>query len=113
MDETQCLFSESGSGAGVVNGEKVLIQLDTGCSRTCVDEKVITKFNLPANTWGYEIKDVRLGSFQFRIKNAKKVSFAGISEGYPGPIMLCLGSDTISKVVFTVDYSDKKVIISE
>ena len=68
MDETQCLFSESGSGAGVVNGEKVLIQLDTGCSRTCVDEKVITKFNLPANTWGYEIKDVRLGSFQFRIK---------------------------------------------
>lgn len=98
---------------GVVNGEKVLIQLDTGCSRTCVDEKLITKFNLPANAWGYEIKDVRLGSFQFRIKNAKKVSFAGINEGYPGPIMLCLGSDTISKVVFTVDYPNEKVILSE
>ena len=98
---------------GVVNGEKVLIQLDTGCSRTCVDEKLINKLNLPENEWGYEIKDVRLGSFKFRIKNAKKVSFAGISRGYPASIMLTLGSDTLSKVVFTVDYPNKKVFISE
>ena len=98
---------------GAVNGEKVLIMLDTGCSRTCVDEKLINKLNLPANEWGYEIKDVRLGSYKFRIKNAKQVSYAGNNKGYPGPIMLCLGSDTISKVVFTVDYPNKKVIFSE
>lgn len=99
--------------AGFVNGEKVLILLDTGSSRTCVDERLVNKLNLPANERGYEIKEVRLGAFRFRIKNAKKVSLAGISERYPGPIMLILGSDTIAKVVFTVDYPNQKVIISE
>lgn len=99
--------------AGEVNGEQVLIMLDTGCSRTCVDEELINKLSLPANEWGYEIREVRLGSFKFPINNAKKVSYAGINRGYPGPIMLCLGSDIISKVVFTVDYPNEKVILSE
>lgn len=98
---------------GVVNGQKVLIQLDTGKSRTCVDESLIKKLNLPLNDRGYEINNIKLGSFNFSITNAKKTSFKGISEGYPQPIMLGIGSDIISKIVFTVDYPNEKVIISE
>lgn len=98
---------------GVVNGEKVFIMLDTGCSRTCVDEELINRLNLPENELGYEIKDIRLDSFKFRVNNAKKVSLAGVSRKYSEPIMLILGSDNISKVVFTVDYPNQTVIFSK
>ena len=87
--------------------------LDTGCSRTCVDEELINRLNLPENELGYEIKDIRLGSFKFRVNNAKKVSLAGVSRKYSEPIMLILGSDNISKVVFTVDYPNQTVIFSK
>ncbi len=98
---------------GVINGQKVLIQLDTGKSRTVVDEKLIEFLNLQSNERGYEIQSLKLGSFEFSITNARKGNFSGISRGYPEPIMLGLGSDIISQFVFTVDYPNKEVIISQ
>ena len=98
---------------GIVNGEKVLIQLDTGMSRTCIDENLVRKLNLPANNSGYEINSIKLGSYEFSVTNAKETSYQGISDGYPEPIMLGIGSDIISKIVFTVDYINERVIFSD
>jgi len=97
---------------GVVNGQEVIIQLDTGKSRTVVDEKRIEVLDLQSNERGYKIESIKLGSFEFSVTNAKRGNFGGISRGYPGPIMLGLGSDIISEFVFTVDYQNKEVIIS-
>ena len=98
---------------GVVNGQEVFIQLDTGKSRTVVDEKLIEVLDLQLNKRGYKIESIKLGSFEFSVTNAKRGNFNGISRGYPGPIMLGLGSDIISEFVFTVDYPNQKVIISQ
>lgn len=98
---------------GHVNGVKTLIQIDTGKSRTCVDERLVKKLNLPSNRGGYEINEIKLGPYIFSIKNAKKTSFSGISKGYPEPIMLGIGSDIISQIILTIDYLNKRIIIEK
>ncbi|MTI60319.1 MAG: hypothetical protein FH762_10195 [Firmicutes bacterium] len=98
---------------GYINGFKTLIQIDTGKSRSCVDEKLIKNLKLPSSQDGYELNNVEIGPYNFKIKNAKKTSFSGISKGYPKPIMLGLGSDILSEIVFTIDYSNKRIIINK
>lgn len=98
---------------GTVNGKEVLIQLDTGKSRTCVDKRLVNELNLPSSGRGCKVENIKLGSFEFSVANAKVKSFKGISKGYPEPIMLGLGSDIISKFVLSVDYGAEKVIISK
>lgn len=98
---------------GYVNGVKTLIQIDTGKSRTCVDQKLIKTLNLPGNKKGYEIDSIKLGKYTFSVKNAKKTSFSGISGGYPEPIMLGIGSDILSKLILTIDYANRRLIITK
>lgn len=97
---------------GSVNNQRVLIQLDTGKSRTCVDQILVQELNLPKTERGYQIDQIELGSITVGVPHARMVSFAGISRGYPGPILLGLGSDILSQFVVTVDYLAGKVIIS-
>lgn len=98
---------------GEVNGYPILIQIDTGKSRTCVDPVLVEKMNLPEATRGYRIDKIQLGPHSFKVTSAKKVSFRGISGDLPEPILLGIGSDILSQVVLSVDYLKQIVIISK
>ncbi|NIM97106.1 MAG: hypothetical protein GTO24_03155, partial [candidate division Zixibacteria bacterium] len=98
---------------GEVNGHQVLIQIDTGKSRTCVDPALVKKIDLPEVKRGYRIDKIQLGQYSFKVTSAKKVSFRGISGDLPEPILLGIGSDILSQVVLSVDYSKQIVIISK
>ncbi len=90
--------------AGEANGTPVLLQLDTGKSRTCVDPALAGRLGLPRDRAGVRGLTIKIGSRSFPIAAAKEVGFGGISEGYPGPILVGVGSDVLSKGVLTVDY---------
>ena len=96
---------------GLVNGQEVLVEIDTGKSRTVVDPALVSLLRLRKNANGYRIQEVKLGSRKFTIPSAKEVSFEGISKQLAVPIMLGIGSDVLSKVVLTVDYSQQVVLL--
>jgi len=98
---------------GTVNGRKALIQIDTGKSRTCVDTLLITSLSLPPAKNGYEIREIKIGSYSFPVSSAKEVNFKDIGEGLPQPILLGIGSDIVSQLVLSVDYSQHIVLISK
>jgi predicted aspartyl protease len=98
---------------GEVNGHQVLIQIDTGKSRTCVDPELVKKIDLPEVKRGYRIDNIQLGLHSFKVSSAKKVSFKGISGDLPEPILLGIGSDILSQVVLSVDYSKQIVMITK
>ncbi|HLN98805.1 MAG TPA: pepsin/retropepsin-like aspartic protease family protein [Pyrinomonadaceae bacterium] len=98
---------------GTVNGRKALIQIDTGKSRTCVDTLLVTALGLPPANNGYEIREVKIGRYSFSVSSAKEINFNDISEGLPQPIMLGIGSDIVSQLVLSVDYSQHIVLIGK
>lgn len=97
---------------GKVNGRKVLMQVDTGKSRTCVDTALVAALGLPQTNNGYEIRDVRIGHYSFAVPSARGEDFKDIGEGLPQPILLGIGSDIISQVVMSVDYSQRILALS-
>jgi len=98
---------------GEVNGQQVLIQIDTGKSRTCIDSALVKKIDLPEVERGYRIDEIQIGPYSFKVASAKKVSFRGISDDLAEPILLGIGSDILSQVVLSVDYSKQIVMISK
>lgn len=97
---------------GFVNGREVLIEIDTGKSRTVVDPFLANLLRLPKTATGYRIEEVTFGPYKFAVASAKEVSFKGISQTLPEPIMLSVGSDILSQVILTVDYPQRVVVIS-
>ncbi|MFQ5640769.1 MAG: aspartyl protease family protein [bacterium] len=89
---------------GFMNDRKVLIEIDTGKSRTVVDEDLARLLKLPKTSNGYYIDEIRLGPHSFEALSAKAKSFKGISQGLPEPIRLGIGSDILSNMIVTVDY---------
>jgi len=90
---------------GSVNQHRVLLQLDTGKSRTCIDGGFLASLGLRnADARGVPIPDLRLGGRSFSVPSAKVVGFGGISEGLPEPIIVGVGSDVLRNIVLTVDY---------
>jgi predicted aspartyl protease len=97
---------------GSLSGQEILIELDTGKSRTVVDPEFAKTYGLQANDRGYRIDEIELGTLSFTVPSAKAVSFAGISGGLPQNIIAGIGSDILSSVVLTVDYQRKQVLIN-
>ena len=97
---------------GSVNGREVLMQLDTGKSRTEVDSSLVESAKLPQTANGYRIDDIKIAPYSFSVPSARPDSFKGISEGLPGPILVGIGSDILSQVVLTVDYSRQIVKVA-
>jgi len=89
---------------GQVNGQTVLLEVDTGKSRTCIDERLVTQLNLLCNTDGCRLDSVVIGPFSFAVPSAKVLSFAGLSRGLPEPVQLAVGSDILLQVILSVDY---------
>ncbi len=98
---------------GSVNGRKVLMEIDTGKSRTCVDPSLVVFDKLPEAENGYRLNEVKIGPYSFSVPSAKQVDFKGVSEGLPEPILLGIGSDILSQVILTVDYSRQVMIVSK
>ena len=96
---------------GFVEGQKVLIELDTGKSRTVVDPQLVELLDLPEVPHGRRIREVRFGSHTFAVRSAKVSSFRGISKRLPEPILLGVGSDFLSGVLFSCDYPGQAVIL--
>ncbi len=98
---------------GIANGQPVLVELDTGKSRTTVDGALVTRLGLQKAGWraawrpGVTVPDLQLGPHKFSVPSAKVVSLSGISDGLPEPIAMGVGSDILSQVVFTVDYRER------
>lgn len=89
---------------GRLRGREVLIEIDTGKSRTTVDRALVEDLGLEEHDRGVDLGSVSMGSRSFRIASARIVSTAGISAGLPIPISIGIGSDVLSEFVFTVDY---------
>jgi hypothetical protein len=98
---------------GTVNGTATSVELDTGKSRTVVDPELISRMNLPDAPNGYRIDEIRLGQYRFSAPSAKKKGFTGISHGLEVPIGIGIGSDILSRMIVTVDYRERVVLLQD
>jgi hypothetical protein len=89
---------------GTIEGRPVLIQLDTGKSRTVVDPDLAGELGLAPARNGVAIRSLTIGGLEFRISSAKEVDLTGIDVELPDPILVGIGSDILSRFAWTVDY---------
>ncbi|MGD2135628.1 MAG: retropepsin-like aspartic protease [Gemmatimonadales bacterium] len=100
--------------AGHARGETVLIELDTGKSRTVVDPSWAASVDLDvAGRDTVAVGDIQVGEARFHVTNAKPVSLQAVDPSLPAPLGLSLGSDTLARFVVTVDYGTGVVLLWE
>jgi predicted aspartyl protease len=96
---------------GLVNGRATVVEIDTGKSRTVVDPTLISDLDLPRTEDGVQIDEIRIGMHRFSASSAKKKSFKGISRGLEVPIGIGVGSDILSRLIVTVDYRQRALLL--
>ena len=89
---------------GTVEGRPVLIEFDTGKSRTVINPALASELALKRGRRGVAIRNLRVGGLTFEVPSAKEVDQTGIDPDLPEPIMAGIGSDVLSRFVWTVDY---------
>lgn len=98
---------------GKIDGQEVLIQIDTGRARTSIDSRLASKLKLNKTDEGYVIDSLEIGNYDFNIPNAQEMNLKELDENFPEPVLVSIGSDVISRVVLTVDYYTGQVIIGK
>lgn len=88
---------------GSIGGRTVLLELDTGKSRTVVDPTLASELGLKRGPRGVAIPGLRIGDLAFDVPSAKEVDQTGIDPSLPEPIRVGVGSDVLSRFVWTVD----------
>lgn len=96
---------------GRVNGRAVLIEFDTGASRTNIDPQLARELALPETSNGVRIDSLGIGPLMFTVPSAKLVPKSGIDPALTPPIQLAVGSDILSQLVMTVDYVSGRLIV--
>lgn len=89
---------------GEIEGRQVTLQLDTGKSRCTVNPKLASELGLPRDSRGVAIRSLRFGDLSFEVPSAKEVDQTAIDPSLPEPILAGVGSDILSRFVWTVDY---------
>lgn len=89
---------------GAIGRERVLLELDTGKSRSVINPQFAARLGLEPSQEGVRIDGIRIGNLRYSVPSAKLVDQTGIDPDLPEPIMAGLGSDILSKFVWTVDY---------
>lgn len=89
---------------GTIEGRAVLIECDTGKSRTVVNPALASELALERGPRGVAIESLRIGDLSFAVPSAKEVDQTGIDPGLAEPILGGIGSDILSRFVWTVDY---------
>lgn len=87
---------------GTIEGRPILLECDTGKSRTVVNPALASELALQRGPRGVAIRSLRIAGLSFEVTNAKEVDQTGIDPDLP--IMLGVGSDVLSRFVWTVDY---------
>lgn len=89
---------------GRVDGRDVLVEIDSGKSRSTIDPGLARELGLRIDRAGAAIAALTLGSFTFSVPSAKLVVLRDIDETLPQPILVGVGSDVLRQIVWTVDY---------
>jgi len=89
---------------GTIEGRTVLMELDTGKSRSVVNPALASGLGLERQPRGVLIRTLRIGDLSFEVPSAKEVDQTGIDPDLPEPILVGVGSDVLSRFVWTVDY---------
>lgn len=89
---------------GTVDGREVLIELDTGKSRSVINPDLASELSLRGDSHGVAIDSLCIGDLSFQVPSAKEVDQTGIDPSLPEPILAGIGSDILSRFVWTVDY---------
>jgi predicted aspartyl protease len=98
---------------GRVNGRSVLIEFDTGASRTNIDPQLVRDLALPAARNGVRIDSLEIGPLRFVVPSAKVVPKSGIDPTLTLPIQIAVGSDILGRVTLTVDYAEGRLVVRD
>lgn len=97
--------------SGRVNGRPVLIEFDTGASRSNIDPALVQELSLPIAANGVRVDSLTIGPFVFAVPSAKVNPKAGIDPTLSPPIRLAVGSDILEQLILTVDYASGQLLI--
>ncbi len=89
---------------GTIEDREVLLELDTGKSRTVINPTLASALALERRPQGVTINSLRIGDLSFEVLSAKEVDQTAIDPDLPQPILAGVGSDILSRFVWTVDY---------
>lgn len=89
---------------GTIEGRSIVIELDTGKSRTVINPGLASDLGLERGRRGVAIDSLRIGHLSFEVPSAKEVDQTAIDPGLPEQILAGVGSDLLSRFVWTVDY---------
>ena len=99
--------------SGRVNGRPVLIEFDTGASRTNIDPALVQELSLPAAGNGVRIDSLAIGPLVFAVPSARVNAKTGIDPTLNPPILLAVGSDILSQMIVMVDYSRGQLLLRD
>ncbi len=97
---------------GHLNGQPVLIEVDTGKTRSCVDPELARRMGLTRVARGYRLDSLQIGDFDFRVAAAKPVGFGGISQGLAQAVGVSIGADILQQVIVSVDYRSGRFVLT-
>ncbi len=89
---------------GTIEGRSVVMQLDTGKSRTVVNPDLAADLDLRKVKHGVRIDSLQIGDLSFSIRSAKEVDQTAIAPELSETILAGIGSDILSQFIWTVDY---------
>ena len=98
---------------GHVDGRPVLVEFDTGASRTNIDPQLARELALPVVESGVRIDSLKIGPLAFAVPSAKVVPKSGIDRTLAQPILLAVGSDIIGQMILTVDYARGRLLVRD
>ena len=89
---------------GTIEGHSVVMELDTGKSRTVVNPGLVSELDLKPTASGVRVESIQIGNLSYSVRSAKEVDQTAIDTGSRESIMVGVGSDILSQFVWTVDY---------
>lgn len=88
---------------GEIGGWRVLMQIDTGKSRSTIDPELAESLALEETEDGVVVAGLLFGGREFSVPSAKLVVLRAIDPDLAEPILVGIGSDILRDVVLTVD----------
>jgi hypothetical protein len=89
---------------GSIAGREILIELDTGKSRAAIDPAFAEELGLTPKKDKFRPPSVRIGGLPSRLSRLVVADRNAFDSDLAEPILISLGSDELSRFVWTVDY---------
>jgi predicted aspartyl protease len=98
---------------GRINGRAVLMEFDTGASRTNIDPQLARELSLPLAPNGVRIDSLEIGPLVFAVPSAKVNPKSGIDPTLAPPIQVSVGSDILARIILTVDFARGQLLVGD